>query len=138
MPSDTIDLSIPDLMPDEIILPTETIEAGPAVIDGIDFNIYKVTNAEATCTMVFDVPVANTLLPQDRVYNRCYPYLATKTPDGEPTIDSWTAHLAHYRDKGYETVIPGHGAPTDSSIFDEMISYLAFAKGVLENRKGRG
>lgn len=120
-----------NLMPDEVFLPSDTIEEGTLTVDGVVFNLHKVKDAEATCTMVIEVPVANTLLPQDLIYNQCYPYVATKTVDGESTVDSWIKHLETYRSKGYETIIPGHGVPTNVTVFDEMIAFLKTAKQVL-------
>lgn len=125
----------PDLVPDEIALPSQTIEEGPIEVDGITFDLQKVLDAEATATMVVEVPSVNTLLPQDLVYNRCHFYVATKTESGESSIGSWIEHLNRYRERGYELVIPGHGRPTDSSIFDEAIDYLTFARGVVESAK---
>jgi len=124
-----------ELMPDEVILPTDTINEGAIRIDGITFNLYKLINAEDNAMMVIDIPSINTLLPQDLVYNKCYMYVATKTQDGKFTIDTWINYLKEFKKKGYETIIPGHGRPTDSSIFDENIAYLTFAKKVIESAK---
>lgn len=121
----------PELVPDQVNLPSTVIEAGPLEIDGITFVLHKVFDAEASATMAVEIPAIKTLLAQDLVYNHCYLYVATRTASGEPTIDSWIGHLQSFKKMGFELVVPGHGLPTDASIFDECIAYLTFARDVV-------
>lgn len=122
----------PDLVPDEVLLPTDTIDEGPITVDGVTFNLQKLFDVEANCTMVVEIPSINTLIAQDLVYNRCYLYVASRTADGGSTIPSWIRQLEMYRENGYELVLPGHGLPTDSTIFDDNIEYLTFAQEVVD------
>ena len=121
----------PDLVPDEVALPSRTASEGPLEIDGVTFVLSKVLDAEATATMVVEIPALDTLLPQDLVYHGCHRYLATKTASGESSVTSWIEHLEEFKRRGYDLVVPGHGPPTDASVFDENIEYLRFAREVL-------
>jgi glyoxylase-like metal-dependent hydrolase (beta-lactamase superfamily II) len=125
----------PDLVPEEVVLPSHTIEPGTLRIDGVDFVLHKVLDAEATATMAIEIPQIRTLLAQDLVYHGCHRYLATKTADGRSSVDSWIGHLEAFKARGFELVVPGHGVPTDASVFDENIEYLSFARGVLASAK---
>lgn len=125
----------PDLVPDEVMLPSHTIEPGTLRIDGVDFVLHKVLDAEATATMAVEIPSIRTLVAQDLVYHGCHRYLATKTADGSSSVGSWIAHLEAFKARGFELVVPGHGVPTDASVFDENIEYLSFAREVLASAK---
>lgn len=121
----------PDLVPSEVVLPAHTIEPGTLTIDGVDLVLHKLLDAEATATMLVELPAISTLLANDLVYDHCYLYVATKTADGSPTVDSWIAALHDFKARGFELIIPGHGSPRGPEIFDENIAYLTFAKDVL-------
>jgi glyoxylase-like metal-dependent hydrolase (beta-lactamase superfamily II) len=120
-----------DLVPTDVRLPSHTIEPGPIDIDGVTFVLHKLVDVEATATMAVEIPEIRTLLAQDLVYNGCYLYVATKTSDGEPTLAHWAEVLEDMKGRGFELVVPGHGAPSDASLFDANIAYLRFAQGVL-------
>jgi glyoxylase-like metal-dependent hydrolase (beta-lactamase superfamily II) len=121
----------PDLVPHDVRLPSQAIDEGPLEIDGITFILHKVLDAEATATMVVEIPSIDTLLAQDLVYKGFHRYLATRTAEGESTVGSWIEHLEAFRARGYDTVVPGHGEVSDASIFDENIAYLRFGQEVL-------
>ena len=120
-----------DLVPREVVLPAHTIEPGPLVVDGVTLVLHKVLDAEATATMLVEIPSLSALLANDLVYDRCYAYLATKKSDGSSTVDGWIDALHAYKARGLELIVPGHGSPSGPEIFDDTIAYLTFAKEVL-------
>ena len=120
-----------DLMPDEVILPPATIEPGDHVIDGVTFRLLHFTDVEANAMMAVELPDISTLLAQDLLYNHCYMYVASRTRDGAFTADNWIAVLEDLKRRNYETVIPGHGEPSDASLFDDAIAYLRTASDIL-------
>ena len=68
----------PDLVPNEVVLPANTIEPGTLTVDGVDLVLHKLLDAEATATMLVELPAIATLLANDLVYDHCYLYVATK------------------------------------------------------------
>lgn len=126
----------PDLVPREVVLPAHTIEPGPLVVDGVTLVLHKLLDAEATATMLVEIPALSALLANDLVYDRCYAYVATRKADGSSTMDHWIAALHEYRARGFETIVPGHGSPSGPEIIDETLAYLDFAKDVLATARG--
>ena len=120
-----------DLMPENIILPPETIEPGDFEIGGVIFRLLQFKDIEANTLMAVEIPSINTLIAQDLVYNKCHMYVATRTADGGFAVGNWIRALEDCRTRGYETVIPGHGAAADARVFDDCIQYLTFASDVL-------
>lgn len=121
----------PDLVPRTVVLPANTIEAGSLVVDGVELVLHELLDAEATATMLVEIPAIQTLLANDLVYDRCYLYVATKKADGSSTVDSWIDALHAFKARSYELIVPGHGSPSGPEIFDENVAYLAFAREVL-------
>lgn len=120
-----------DLMPENVVLPSETIEPGSMVIDGVEFILHRYESIEANTLMTVEIPSIKTLIAQDLVYNGCHMYVATRAADGGFTVGNWIDALEQNKTRGYETVIPGHGAPADNSVFDQCISYLRHVQDVL-------
>ncbi len=127
----------PALVPAEKVLPTETIEEGILDFDGVKINLIKVVETECPVNMAVELPDHKALLAQDLVYNKVFPYFGEKTQSGDFGFDNWIEVLKSFEEKGYQHVFPGHGDPTDASIFQEMIDYLDFVKGkVAEGQQG--
>lgn len=122
----------PELVPHEVVLPANTIEAGPLLVDGVSLVLHKVLDAEATATMLIEIPSIKALLANDLVYDRCYLYVATRKADGSSTVDSWIDALNDFKARGFDLIVPGHGSPSGPQIFDDNIAYLTFAKDVLD------
>jgi glyoxylase-like metal-dependent hydrolase (beta-lactamase superfamily II) len=121
----------PDLVPHEVVLPANTIEPGPLVVDGVELVLHKLLDAEATATMLVEIPSIKTLLANDLVYDRCYLYVATRKADGSSTVDSWIDALHAFKARDLELIVPGHGSPSGPEIFDANIAYLEYAREVL-------
>ena len=127
----------PEVIPAEKILPTESIEAGTFDLDGVRINLIKVLETECTINMAVELPDFQTLLAQDLVYNKVFPYFGERTQSGDFGFDNWIRVLESFQEKDYRHVMPGHGDPTDSSIFEEMLGYLNFVKGkIAEGQQG--
>ena len=125
----------PDLVPHEVVLPAHTIEPGPLLVDGVSLVLHKVLDAEATATMLIEIPSIKALLANDLVYDHCYLYVATRKADGSSTVDSWIAALQDFKARGFELIVPGHGSPSGPEIFDDNTAYLTFAKDVLDTAR---
>ncbi len=117
-----------DLITDNIIVPTNIIEEGPLEIDGIDYNIIKIIDAEMRFMLAIEIPSIKTFIAQDLLYNKVFLYLGEKTSKGELCCDSWIEKLVEIKNNGYEIVIPGHGEVSDASLFEVNIEYLKTAK----------
>ncbi|MES9826479.1 MAG: MBL fold metallo-hydrolase [Candidatus Thiodiazotropha endolucinida] len=67
----------------------------------------------------------NGLFTADFVYNKVHLWMGSGVTDAY--IDNWRAQLVKFEDE-YEdrkpTIYPGHGEPTDMSIFAELIQYI--------------
>ncbi|RAJ93177.1 glyoxylase-like metal-dependent hydrolase (beta-lactamase superfamily II) [Larkinella arboricola] len=125
------------LIPSEKVTPDQVLAEGEFVFDGLTLNLIKITDTEAPVNLVIELPDYGILLPQDLVYNGAYPYFGEKTADGDYCFDAWIAVLRGFQEKNYNVIVPGHGDPTDASIFPTMITYLEFAKEqVLAGLKG--
>ncbi|ADL50220.1 MBL fold metallo-hydrolase [Clostridium cellulovorans] len=124
-----------DLITDKKIVPNNIIEEGKLIIDSVEYNAIKVTEAEYKHLLVLELPRIKTLISQDMVYNKVYLFLGELTSTGELACDNWIDELKKYKEKNYEVVIPGHGEPTDSSIIDENINYIIEAKGIIKTSK---
>ncbi len=119
------------MIPAERVVPTHLLAPGPLEFDGVQLNMLEITDTEAPANLVVEIPAAHLLMPQDLVYNGAYAYFGERSAAGELPFDKWIATLRDFEAKGYEVVIPGHGDPTDSTIFQTQITYLEFAKATL-------
>lgn len=118
----------PDVIPTDKVTPSEVLNEGEFELDGLKLNFIKVLDTECPINLVIEIPEEKILLAQDLVYNKVYPYFGERTQAGEYSFDNWIRVLQEFQAKNYVHVLPGHGDPTDSSIFSEMIEYLKFAK----------
>lgn len=109
---------------DKAIFPTNTIAEGPFEIDGIGFRAMKITSAEDLFLLALDIPSIQTLLAQDLVYNKVHLFVGQLDQNGGTCFDGWTAALETFKQTNYALVLPGHGVPTDASVFAENIAYL--------------
>ena len=121
------------------IVPTHALAEGRTTIDGVDFVFTRISGGEATHTVVTELPQARTLLPQDLVYNQIYLFVGElHGPDRTiRCFDGWTEALRSLKDRDVDLVIPGHGAPADSAIFDELMAYLEDVRNILDNAADR-
>ena len=105
----------------------EVVEPGTVEIDGVVFELAEITDAEAEVQMVIRVPEAGVVATGDIVYSGVHLILAGP-------IDTWTAALTDLAADadGYPVVLPGHGLPTDPSVYDTDIAWLAEAGALLD------
>lgn len=122
-----------DLVTNQKVVPNHVIEAGRLVLDEIEYQLTKVTDAEANFMIVVDIPQIKTLIAQDLIYNKVYLFLGEKTSAGEPCFDNWISQLEKVRSGGYELVIPGHGQPDTAAVIDRNIEYIQTAKKLFES-----
>ena len=102
----------------------EVVEPGTIEFDGVEFELTEVTDAEAEVQLVVRVPEAGVVATGDIVYSGIHLILAGPA-------DTWTAALQELADNGDSVVLPGHGVPSDSSVFDTNIEWLATAGELL-------
>jgi glyoxylase-like metal-dependent hydrolase (beta-lactamase superfamily II) len=101
------------------ITPTVEISPGTEVIDGIPFVFEHVTGGEVHDTIVVKLPQQGVLVAQDVVYNHTHLWFLDKDFDG------WQANVDRYAaQEEYDTILAGHGAPTDVGVWAELGSYL--------------
>lgn len=127
-----------DQVTDKKVLPSHALEEGTEAIDGVEFSFTKVTGAEATVMVNIELPQLKTLLAQDLVYNHVHLFIGEMHGPNRDIhcFDGWTEVLKAAQEKDYELVLPGHGEPTDSSVFAELIAYLADSKQLLVEATG--
>jgi len=112
----------------EKVVPTEILKEGILEIGGVQLNFIKVVNTESLVNLIVEIPAEKVLLAQDLIYHKVYAYFGDRTSDGQYSFDNWISALNNLKTKGYLHVFPGHGDPSDSSVFDEQIGYLQFVR----------
>ena len=115
----------------EKYLPTEALEEGILEIDGVKLNLIKIIDTECPVNLLVELPDEKVLLAQDLIYHKAYGYFGDRTSAGQYSFDNWIAALEDLKTKGYLHVFPGHGDPTDSTVFDEQIGYLKYVRKVV-------
>lgn len=113
----------------DTVLQPQPLDVEREEIDGLELVYHKNFGTETTFSLMVELPQIKVLIAQDTVYNGVYPYVGDRNyVTKELCFDTWLAKLEELKTKGYETVFPGHGLPTDASIFETMIEFLSFAK----------
>ncbi len=104
----------------------EVVEPGTIEIDGVDFELSEVLDAEAHDQLVIAVPSAGTIAVGDIVYSGVHLIMA-----GAP--DTWTTALTDLQatSDDYPIVLAGHGLPTTPAAYDANIAWLAEASELL-------
>ncbi|MDZ4764863.1 MAG: MBL fold metallo-hydrolase [Chloroflexota bacterium] len=115
--------------------PTNVLNEGREVIDGVEFVFSKIQGGEAATNTVIELPQANTLLAQDMIYNEMYPFVGELHGEKRDIrcFDGWRAGLRSLQGRGYDLVVPGHGAPTDDASFGRMIDILNEVEAILNS-----
>jgi glyoxylase-like metal-dependent hydrolase (beta-lactamase superfamily II) len=91
----------------------------------------KIVETEAPVILVPELPQQKVLFAQDLVYSKAHAYFGDRTSDGNYCLDNWIKTIKDFQTKNYKIVLPGHGDPTDSTVFPEIINYLEFVKAQL-------
>ena len=71
------------------------------------------------------LPDHGILATQDLVYNQVHVFI------GEKAFASWADALHNYQKLAYTRILPGHGAPGGTELFDAMRHYLSVAREAL-------
>lgn len=104
----------------------QAVDPGPIEIDGVDFVLSEVRDAEAPIQLVIEIPSAGAIVVGDIVYSGVHLIMA-----GPP--DTWTVALTDLQASSadYPIVLPGHGLPTTPEAYDANIAWLAEASDLL-------
>jgi len=98
------------------------VEPGTIDIDGVEFILEEIDDAEAEVQLVTRVPQAGAVVTGDIVYSGVHLILA-----GQPV--PWTEALNTLKatSDDYPIVLPGHGLPATPDVYDANIAWLAKA-----------
>lgn len=108
----------------QVTLPTRALVPGQQTIDGIRFDFRELVDGEANFQLLALLPEQHVMLAFDLVF-AAHDHMFTV----QPTFDHWIGILEDLKAaEGYDTVIVGHGPPTDRTAFDANIAYLKRAK----------
>lgn len=104
----------------------QPVVPGTMEIDGVDFELSEVLDAEAQTQLVIGVPSAGALAVGDIVYSGVHLIMA-----GAP--DTWTDALVNLQATraNYPIVLAGHGLPTTPDAYEANIAWLAEASALL-------
>lgn len=109
-----------------VTLPTRALEPGLQTIDGIRFEFRELIDGEANFQLLALLPEQRVMLAFDLVY-AAHDHMFTV----QPTFDHWIGLLEELQAlDGYDTIVVGHGPPTDRTAFAANIAYLKRAKGI--------
>ncbi len=125
-----------DAILDRMLLPNKIATEGEIVVDGIRIRVLKIASAEDLYMLAFDLPQEKVLIAQDLVYNKVHLFVGQRSMDGTQCFDGWIAALEAFKKGGYDVVIPGHGVPTDASVFNENIKYLERVREIVKTSTG--
>lgn len=108
----------------QVTLPTRPLAVGVQTIAGIRFDFRELVDGEANFQLLALLPDQHVMLAFDLVY-AAHDHMFTV----QPTFDHWIGILKELEaTPGYDTIIVGHGPPTDRSAFGANIAYLKRAK----------
>lgn len=119
-----------ELIASTYVIP-QVVEPGAVVIDGVNFELERVLNAEAATQLVVKLPDHGVIITGDIVYSDVHLILAGQ-------IDPWTTALENLgaTSDQYPIVLAGHGVPAAPVVYEENISWLAKAAeliGLVDN-----
>jgi glyoxylase-like metal-dependent hydrolase (beta-lactamase superfamily II) len=114
-----------DLIPAHAERPSQLVNPGVETIDGMRLEFFLLRHAETEAALVVGLPDHGILATQDLIYNKVHVFL------GEKAFDSWADALDTYQKLAYTRILPGHGAPGGTELFDAMRHYLSVAREAL-------
>src|ERR1700678_1985772 len=98
-------------------------------MDGIRLSFILLQHAETENALMVGLPEQKILITQDLVYHGVHVFIAEKA------FDAWIEGLRHYKQLPFTRVLPGHGAPGGTELYDSMEHYLATARELLTRSK---
>lgn len=125
-----------DLITDRMFLPNNIASAGDVQIDGVAFRLHEILTAEDLFMLAIDLPEEKVLIAQDLIYNKVHLFVGQTSQDGTLCFDGWIAALQKFKGMGYELVLPGHGVPTDASVFEENIHNIETMRNLVASSTG--
>jgi len=111
--------------------PSHIQKEGQEIIDGVAFIFEKSLNNEDAVSLVIKIPEAKASILQDIVYNKTHLFISGNTDGWRKAIEKEEAQ------KQYNVILPGHGKPTDRSIFKTDLKYLDFVNKALSESKSK-
>lgn len=114
-----------DAIAGSFVTPLE-VEPGSIEIDGVEFILEEIDDAEAEVQLVTFIPEAGAVVAGDIVYSGVHLIMA-----GQP--DPWTVALNTLKDSSdeYPIVLAGHGLPATPAVYDANIEWLAKANELI-------
>lgn len=109
----------------KLAYPTETVQPGTEIIDGVEFIFERITNTESPVTLFIKLPDLGIAIVQDILYHNTHPFITGP-------IDGWIAALQSFQTDRYDILLPGHGAPADKTAVDNAIAYLKNAYKIFQ------
>jgi glyoxylase-like metal-dependent hydrolase (beta-lactamase superfamily II) len=119
----------PNVIPEHPKRPQVLVSAGVETINGVRFEFRVLNHAETEDALIIALPDDDIILVQDLVYDRVHLFL------GEKNFDGWLAAVATHRALDYTHILPGHGLPGGRELYENMVTYLEFARSVLPSSK---
>ncbi|GAA3455378.1 MBL fold metallo-hydrolase [Dactylosporangium matsuzakiense] len=108
-------------VPDAVVVPEHVAEPGHDTVDGVDYHIDVVRNAECAAQLVLTLPGHGVTIAQDLVYSGTHVYV---TRNAANTI----ALLRIMATSGSDAFLAGHGPVADAAEVLHNADYLAFAE----------
>jgi glyoxylase-like metal-dependent hydrolase (beta-lactamase superfamily II) len=115
-----------DFVPTTATKPEHVVKPGKETIDGVSFEFGKVEDAESPVLLTIGLPAQGVLITQDLVYNNVHLWLVGQH------LDDWAAAIERYKRLRYDIILPGHGAPGGTELYDQVLDYLAAAEPILK------
>ena len=109
--------------------PKFEVTIGTEIIDGTTFIFEKVENAESPVSLVIKLPELGVYIAQDIVYNNIHLFITGETGGWKNALNNILAA------EKYDTILAGHGNPTDKSGVLKAIAYLDKVTEVLQEAK---
>jgi len=103
------------------------LSPGIKSINGVRYEFIQVLDAESAEQLVIKLPHHGVIIVQDLAYNDLHLFL------GSTTFDGWVEALRSLQMSQHQnTVLVGHGYPTDTSVYEQNIIYLKTAQALVE------
>lgn len=110
-------------------VPKFEVKPGKEIIDGVTFIFEQSKHNEAETSLIIKLPQLGVYIAQDIVYNNVHLFITGNT-------DGWKTALNKIKtEKGYTTILGGHGKTADNSIIDKDIAYLSKVDEILKVAK---
>ena len=105
--------------------PDQALTEGDTTIDGVRYAFEFFEDAEAEQQVVIRLPDLDTIITGDLSYNGYHLVL-------NPNLSAWST-IATTLEKGSPAIVlPGHGAPTDTTVYGANVQYLTTASSLFE------